>query len=55
MANFHDFLAEHAKLPILLPDELRTVDTTDVSHFEVGLLERVWKAEYAVRIDALVL
>ena len=55
MANFHDFLAEHAKLLFPLPDELRTVDTTDVSHFEVGLLERVWKAEYAVRIDALVL
>jgi hypothetical protein len=37
-----------------LPDELRTVDTTDVSNFELGLLEREWKAKYAVRDDALV-
>jgi hypothetical protein len=54
MAKFHNFLVEHAKFPFPLPDELRTVDTTDVSDFEVGLLEREWKAKYAVRDDALV-
>ena len=45
---------EHAKFPFPLPDELRTVDTTDVSDIEVGLLEREWKAKHAVRDDALV-
>jgi hypothetical protein len=54
MVKFHDFLVEHAKFPFPLPDELRTADTTDVSDFEVGLLEREWKAKYAVRDDALV-
>jgi hypothetical protein len=54
MAKFHDFLVEHAKFPFPLPDELRTADTADVSDFEVGLLEREWKAKYAVRDDALV-
>ena len=54
MVNFHDFLVEHAKFPFPLPDKLRTYDTTDVSDFEVGLLEREWKAKYAVRDDALV-
>jgi len=34
--------------------KLRTADTTDVSDFEVGLLEREWKAKHAVRDDALV-
>jgi hypothetical protein len=54
MAKFHDFLVEHARFPFPLLDELQTTDTTDVSDFEVGLLESVWKAEYAVRDDALV-
>jgi len=54
MVKFHDFLVKHAKFPFPLPDERRTVDTTDVSDFEVGLLEREWKAKYAVRDDALV-
>src|SRR6266849_7739925 len=56
MAKFHDFLVERAKFPFPLPDERRTVDsdTTDISDFEVGLLEREWKAKYAVRDDALV-
>jgi hypothetical protein len=53
MAKFHDFLVEHARFPFPLPDELQTTDTTDVSDFEVGLLESVWKAKYAVRDDAL--
>src|SRR6266849_1074233 len=54
MAKFHEFLVERAKFPFPLPDERRTVDTTDISDFEVGLLERVWKAKSAVRDDALV-
>jgi hypothetical protein len=54
MAKIHDFLVEHAKFPFPLPDESRTVDTTDVSDLEVGLLEREWKAKYAFRDDALV-
>ncbi|KAN0102364.1 hypothetical protein V8E52_012018 [Russula decolorans] len=54
MVKFHDFLVEHAKFPFPLPDELQTCDSTDVSNFEVGLLEREWKAKYAVRDDALV-
>ncbi len=54
MAKFHEFLVERAKFPFPLPDERRTVDTTDISDFEVGLLERERKAKYAVRDDALV-
>ena len=54
MAKFHDFLVEHAKFPFPLPDESRSVITTDVSLLEVGLLEREWKAKSAVRDDALV-
>ena len=42
---------KHAKFH---PDESRSVSTTDVSQLEVGLLERGWKAEHAVRDDTLV-
>jgi hypothetical protein len=55
MSKWHDFLVEYAKFPFPLPDESRTVGTTDISDLEVGLLEtRVWKAKYAVRDDALI-
>ena len=54
MAKFYDFLVEHAKFPFPLPGEIQTVDTTDISDFDVGLLAREWKAKHAVRDDALV-
>jgi hypothetical protein len=53
MANFHDFLEEHAKFPFPQPDELRSVSTTDVSQLEVALLQDEWKAARAVRDDNL--
>jgi len=52
--KLHDFLVEHAKFPFPRPDECRTAGTTDISAFEVGLLEREWKAGDAVRDDTLV-
>jgi hypothetical protein len=52
--KLHDFLVEHAKFPFPRPDECRTAGTTDISVFEVGLLEREWKAAHAVRDDTLV-
>ena len=52
--KLHDFLVEHAKFPFPPPNEHRTVDTTDTSQFEVGKLEREWKAGRAVRDDTLV-
>ena len=54
MTEFHDFLVEHAMFPFPLPNELQTADITDVSDLEVGLLEREWKAKYAVRDDDLI-
>jgi hypothetical protein len=53
MAKLYDFLLQHAKFPFPL-HELRTPDTTDISDFEVGLLEKEWKAKYAIRDAALV-
>ena len=52
--KLHDFLVEHAMFPFPHPNEDRTAVTTDVSQFEVAMLEREWKARYAVRDDALV-
>jgi hypothetical protein len=52
--KLHDFLVEHAIFPFPHPNEDRTTGTTDVSQFEVGLLEREWKAGHAVRDDTLV-
>ncbi|KIL63596.1 hypothetical protein M378DRAFT_12032 [Amanita muscaria Koide BX008] len=52
--KLHDFLVEHAKFPFPHPDELQTADTTGISEFEAGLLEREWKATHAVRDDSLV-
>ena len=54
MENFHEFLFEHAKFPFPPPDVLPSVDTTDISLLEAGLLSEEWRAEYAVRDDALV-
>ena len=51
--KLYDFLVEHAKFPFPLPDEDRSVGTTDVSQFEVGSLKREWKAGHAVRDDTL--
>ena len=52
--KLHDFLVEHAMFPFPHPNEDRTAGTTDVSQFEVAMLEREWKAGHAVRDDALV-
>ena len=54
MATFYDFLVEHAKFPFPDPDESHSVDTTDITPVEVGLLEPEWKAKFAVRDDTLV-
>ena len=52
--KLHDFLVEHAMFPFPHPSEDRTAGTTDVSQFEVAMLEREWKAGHAVRDDTLV-
>jgi len=54
MSKWHDFLLEHAKFPFPHPSEDKSIGTTDISQIEVGLLERVWKANHAVRDDTLV-
>jgi len=55
MSNFHDFLVEHAMFPFPKPDEARSIDSTDVSEIEVGLLKTEWKAKHsAMRDDTLV-
>lgn len=54
MSKFHDFLVEYAKFPFPIPGEDEFVGTTDVSSFEVGLLEKEWRANCAVRDDTLV-
>jgi hypothetical protein len=52
--KWREFLVEHAKFPSPHPVEDGSVSTTDVSDVEVGLLEREWKAQYAVRDETLV-
>ena len=52
--KLHDFLLEHAMFPFPHPNEDRTAGITDVSQFEVGMLEKEWKAVHAVRDDTLV-
>ena len=54
--HLQDFLVEHAMFPFPQPDhdEYRTAGTTNVSQFEVAMLEREWKAGHAVRDDTLV-
>ena len=52
--KLHHFLVERAMFPFPHPNEAQTAYTTDVSQFEVGMLEMEWKAGYAVRDDSLV-
>jgi hypothetical protein len=52
--KLYDFLVEHAMFPFPHPNEDRTAGITDVSQFEVAMLEREWKAGHAVRDDTLV-
>lgn len=54
MSTFHDFLVERAKFPFPVPNELQSVGTTDISEFEVAMLEKEWKAKHAVRDDTLI-
>ena len=42
--KLHDFLVEPAMFPFPHPNEDQTTDTTDVSQFEVGMLDVEWKA-----------
>jgi hypothetical protein len=51
--KLHDFLVENAKFPFPHLDRRHFEDTTDISEYEVGLLQREWKAEHAVRDDTL--
>ena len=52
--KLHDFLVQHAMFPFPHPSEDRTAGTTDISQFEVGMLEREWKAKHAIRDDTVV-
>ncbi|KAI9464522.1 hypothetical protein BJY52DRAFT_1145192 [Lactarius psammicola] len=54
MTTWREFLVEHAKFPFPRLVEDRSVDITDISNLEVGLLAREWKAQYAVRDETLV-
>ena len=49
--KLHEFLLCFHFLSL---NEDQTTDTTDVSQFEVGMLEIEWKAGHAVRDDNLV-
>jgi len=53
--TFHDFLVEHAKFPFPLAETSigGTATSTDIVDFEVGLLDRQWKALHAVRDNDL--
>jgi hypothetical protein len=54
MSTLHDLLVEHAKFPFPPLDERLSSNTTDISKFDVDLLEIEWKAKLAVRDDTLV-
>ena len=54
MSKLHDLLVEHAKFPFPPLFEHLSLSTTDVSTFDVDLLETEWKAKLAVRDDAFV-
>ena len=54
MLTWEDFLLEHAKFPFPQYDEHGSIVTTDISQIELGCLRREWKANHAVRDDALV-
>ena len=49
-----DFLVQHAKFPFPPLDGSLSSGITDISRFEVGLLETEWKAKVAVRDNLLV-
>ena len=48
--KLHDF---HAMFPFPQPNHDEDRTAADVSQFEVGMLEREWKAGHAVRDDTL--
>jgi hypothetical protein len=52
--TWREFLEEHADFPFPHLVENGSQNTTDVSEIEVGLLEREWKAKYAIRNETLV-
>jgi len=54
MSKWQDFLLEHGKFPFPQYDEHGSIGTTDISQIELGCLKREWKADHAVRDDALV-
>jgi len=54
MSKLHDFLVEHAKFPFSPLDGHLSTTTTDISTFEVGLLEKEWKAKLVVRDNNLI-
>jgi hypothetical protein len=56
MTKLHDFLVEHAKFPFPQPANrsVGTADISSISSFDVGLLEREWKPNHAVRDNMLV-
>ena len=54
MVNLHDFLVKNAKFPFPRPDEHGSIISADISPVEVGKLDSEWKANYAVRDEALV-
>jgi len=51
--KLHDFLVEHARFPFPPTNESRSLTSSEVSVFETELLEREWKAGYAVRDNRL--
>jgi hypothetical protein len=50
---FHDFLVEHAKFPFPECSLGSVASSTDISEFDVGLLDNEWKAYHAVRDNSL--
>ena len=54
MSKLHDFLVQHAKFPFPPLDGSLSSGITDISRFEVSLLETEWKAKVAVRDNSLV-
>jgi hypothetical protein len=54
--RWHDFLLKNALFPFPEPEgtESTTISTAEISQIEAGMLEREWKANYAMRDDGLV-
>ena len=40
--------------PFPEPDETRSLDSPSLSYVEIGMLEKAWKANHAVRDDTLI-